>query len=35
VALASGFLSGSAFSQVFKRLMNVSPKEYIGKIHAK
>ena len=34
VALASGFLSGSAFSQVFKRLKDVSPKEYIGKIHA-
>lgn len=34
VALESGFLSGSAFSQVFKRLMNVSPKEYISKIHA-
>ena len=34
VALASGFLSGSAFSQVFKRLMNVSPKEYINNVHA-
>lgn len=34
VALASGFSSGSAFSQVFKRLKDVSPKEYIGKIHA-
>ena len=34
VALESGFLSGSAFSQVFKRLKDVSPKEYIGKIHA-
>lgn len=35
VALESGFLSGSAFSQVFKRLMNVTPKEYISQIHAK
>ena len=34
VALASGFLSGSAFSQVFKRLMNVSPKEYFNNVHA-
>lgn len=34
VALDSGFLSGSAFSQVFKRLKDVTPKEYIGKIHA-
>ena len=35
VALASGFSSGSAFSQVFKRLKDVSPKEYISQIHAK
>ena len=34
VALESGFLSGSAFSQVFKRLMDVTPKEYINRIHA-
>lgn len=34
VALASGFSSGSAFSQVFKRLKDISPKEYISKIHA-
>lgn len=34
VALASGFSSGSAFSQVFKRLKEVSPKEYISQIHA-
>lgn len=34
IALSSGFSSGSAFSQVFKRLMDVSPKEYILQIHA-
>ena len=34
VALASGFSSGSAFSQVFKRLKNVSPKDYIGNLRA-
>lgn len=34
IALSSGFSSGSAFSQVFKRIMDVSPKEYILKIHA-
>ena len=34
VALTSGFSSGSAFSQVFKRLMDISPKEYISQIHA-
>lgn len=34
VALESGFLSGSAFSQVFKRLKDVTPKEYISQIHA-
>ena len=35
VALTSGFSSGSSFSQVFKRLMDISPKEYISQIHAK
>ena len=34
VALESGFSSGSAFSQIFKRVMNVTPKEYIAQIHA-
>ena len=34
VALASGFSSGSAFSQIFKRVMDVTPKEYINHIHA-
>lgn len=34
VAIVSGFSSGSAFSQVFKRIMDVSPKEYIQQIHA-
>ena len=34
IALSSGFSSGSAFSQVFKRIMDVSPKEYILQIHA-
>ena len=34
VALSSGFSSGSAFSQVFKRIMDVSPKEYILQIRA-
>ena len=34
VALESGFSSGSAFSQIFKRVMNITPKEYIGQIHA-
>lgn len=29
VALASGFTSGSAFSQVFKRIKGVSPSEYL------
>lgn len=29
VAFASGFTSGSAFSQVFKRLKGVSPSEYL------
>ena len=31
VALASGFSSGSAFSQVFKRIKGVSPSEYLQK----
>lgn len=31
VALASGFTSGSAFSQVFKRIKGVSPSEYLHK----
>ena len=31
VALASGFSSGSAFSQVFKRIKGVSPSEYLRK----
>lgn len=35
VAIESGFTSGSAFSQVFKRLMEMSPKEYIVQIHGK
>lgn len=35
VAIASGFTSGSSFSQVFKRLKDISPKEYINQIHAK
>lgn len=34
VAIESGFSSGSAFSQIFKRVMNVTPKEYITTIHA-
>lgn len=34
VALESGFTSGSSFSQIFKRIMNVTPKEYISTIHA-
>ena len=34
VALASGFTSGSSFSQVFKRIKDMSPKEYISMIHA-
>lgn len=34
VAIESGFTSGSAFSQIFKRIMNITPKEYIGQIHA-
>ena len=34
VAMASGFTSGSAFSQIFKRLKDISPKEYISQIHA-
>ena len=34
VAIASGFSSGSSFSQIFRRVMNVSPKEYISQIHA-
>ena len=29
VAMASGFSSGSAFSQVFKRIKGVSPSEYL------
>lgn len=29
VALSSGFSSGSAFSQVFKRIKGVSPSEYL------
>jgi len=29
VALASGFSSGSAFSQIFKRIKGVSPSEYL------
>ena len=35
VAIESGFSSGSAFSQIFKRVMNVTPKEYIAGLHAK
>ena len=31
VALASGFSSGSAFSQVFKRIKGISPSEYLHK----
>ena len=31
VALSSGFSSGSAFSQVFKRIKGVSPSEYLRK----
>lgn len=34
VAMASGFSSGSSFSQIFRRVMKVTPKEYIGEIHA-
>ena len=34
VAMESGFTSGSSFSQVFRRLKNISPKEYISQIHA-
>lgn len=34
VAMASGFSSGSSFSQIFRRIMNVTPKEYITEIHA-
>lgn len=34
VAIESGFTSGSSFSQIFKRIMNITPKEYIGTIHA-
>lgn len=34
IALESGFSSGSAFSQVFKRLKDISPKDYIAQIHA-
>ncbi len=34
IAISSGFSSGSAFSQVFKRIMDISPKEYILQIHA-
>ena len=33
VAIESGFTSGSAFSQVFKRLKDMTPKEYISQIH--
>lgn len=33
VALASGFSSGSSFSQIFRRVKNVTPKEYISVIH--
>ena len=33
VALASGFSSGSAFSQVFKRIKGVTPSEYLHKSH--
>ena len=29
VAVASGFSSGSAFSQVFKRIKGVTPKEFV------
>ena len=32
VALASGFSSGSAFSQVFKKIKGITPREYIEKI---
>lgn len=34
VAMSSGFSSGSAFSQIFRRVKKVSPKEYIAQIHA-
>ena len=34
VALESGFTSGSAFSQVFRRIMNMTPREYIGKLRS-
>ncbi len=34
VAIESGFTSGSSFSQIFKRIMNITPKEYISTIHA-
>ncbi len=34
VAIASGFSSGSSFSQIFRRVMDVTPKEYISIIHA-
>ena len=35
VAMTSGFSSGSAFSQIFRRVKNISPKEYIAQIHIK
>lgn len=34
VAISSGFSSGSSFSQIFRRFKEVSPKEFIGRIHA-
>lgn len=34
VAMTSGFSSGSSFSQIFRRIMHISPKEYISLIHA-
>lgn len=33
VAMTSGFSSGSSFSQIFRRVKKVSPKEYIAQIH--
>ena len=35
VAMASGFSSGSSFSQVFRRLKEISPKEYIMQLQSR